>query len=630
MKVTLSSSDSRFTQQQNKKENNKSFKGIGTGLLGLSGSIMQGIENKGYLMSFLIQDGLGMTLPRVATGFHRDKEQTGRYNMKEGIEVALREGLTGPFMISVAPLMLFLTGKYCKSAGNNTRLLKLIGNNLKEMVKSPDFDKALLNNKENFQREFYKYNLEKFYKDTVPNDKEKKETIEYLLKEFEKFNSKDKKVSKEAAANITSKINNKILESSTELDELYRLGMNINGKYKAFSTGDTIKAIRDYGNDAIYNNKHFSEIDEKAAENIKNNFATKRLAFNVGTIAATLGGLSVLPKIYAHSDVSPGAALLLEQKEALNTGKNKQTENIEQDVNFKGKGINSDGILSKIGKFLTKSLPDWIHNEFEYNGYNFTPTMMACLSMFGLLLPRGLRAYNRAYVDENGKRDWSEVHEILLRDLFSSLSVVYTVPILTKLIVNTYENKQGYVLTNRASMNKNKFQKFIDVINPYSDLKVLTNSELEALYNNIDSKKKMLNFAEYINKKGGDLEKILSKSDNVSQVFNDKTFTLSSIKKLSKADKNNKIISLIKDMKDGSETNELITKLMNDAGKGKQSKITHLARGLNSIPGAIVTLAISPIILGVFIPMLTYANTRRTHAKMLNEKSAQQETKIRA
>ena len=47
---------------------------------------MQGIENKGYLMSFLIQDGLGMTFPRVATGFHRDKEETGRYNMKEGVE----------------------------------------------------------------------------------------------------------------------------------------------------------------------------------------------------------------------------------------------------------------------------------------------------------------------------------------------------------------------------------------------------------------------------------------------------------------------------------------------------------------------------------------------------------------
>lgn len=612
MKVTRVYSDSQFTQQK-QKNNHKTFKGVGTAILGASGAIMQGIENKGYLVSFLIQDGLGMTFPRVATGFHRDKEQTGRYNMKEGVEVALREGLTGPFMMFVAPFMLFLTGKFCKSAGNNTRLLKIIGNNLKSMIKQPNFDKAIINNKELFQREFYKYNIEKFYKDTVKHDKNSDETIKYIMEEFEKYNSKDKKVSKEAAANIINKINDKIVESSPELDELYRLGIDVDGKFKTFSTGDTLKAIRDYGNDAIGKNNNFASIDEQAAENIKNNFATKRLAFNIATIAATLGGLSVLPKIYAHSDVSPGAALLLEQKK-----EQKENSKTQEEVNFKGKGINSENILSKIGKFLTNKVPDWFQHEFEYNGYNFTPSMMACLSMFGLLLPRGLRAYNRAYIDENGNRDWSEVHEILLRDLFSSLSVVYTVPILTKLIVNGYENKQGFILTNRASMHKGKWQKFVDVINPYSDLKVLTNSELEALYNNVDSKQKMLNFAEYIDKKGGDLERILSKSANQSDVFNNNTFTLESIKSANKSEKNKKIMSLIKDMKDGAETDKLITKLMKDGTRGKQSAITHYARGLNSIPGAIVTLIISPIILGVFIPMLTYANTRRSHKKMLD------------
>ena len=30
-----------------------------------------------YFLSFLIQDGLGMTLPRTITGFHRDREITG-------------------------------------------------------------------------------------------------------------------------------------------------------------------------------------------------------------------------------------------------------------------------------------------------------------------------------------------------------------------------------------------------------------------------------------------------------------------------------------------------------------------------------------------------------------------------
>ena len=49
---------------------------------------MQGIENKGFAISFLIQDGLGMTLPRTLTGFYRDREVTGEYNIKEGLELA--------------------------------------------------------------------------------------------------------------------------------------------------------------------------------------------------------------------------------------------------------------------------------------------------------------------------------------------------------------------------------------------------------------------------------------------------------------------------------------------------------------------------------------------------------------
>ena len=52
------------------------------------------------------------------------------------------------------------------------------------------------------------------------------------------------------------------------------------------------------------------------------------------------------------------------------------------------------------------------------------------------------------------------------------------------------------------------------------------------------------NFAEFVDKKGGDLEKIISKSDNASLVFNEKTFTLDSIKNLSRKEKNEKIKKL--------------------------------------------------------------------------------------
>ena len=581
---------------------------LGMNLLSASGALMQGIENKGYVVSFLIQDGLGMTLPRTATGFYRDKEVTGEYNLKEGFEVLGREGMTGPFMMSVAPLMLWLTGKFCKSAGSNTRLIKIIGDNFKAMLESTNFNKAVKKDKDAFKKEFIRYNIEKFYRDTLPEDKNAEKTIDYIVKEFENFNSKDKKVSEQSYKNILNRINDNMVKDSPNLQNICRLTVEAGGKKQIFAAGDVIKAINNFAKDAIENNEAFKDIDSKTAENIKNNFAAKRLGFNIATVAATLGGLSVLPKIYAYNNVAPGAQHLVQQDGA--------DTDAEQNISFKGKGINSEGILSKIGEFLTKKVPEWFQKEFEYNGYNFTMSLMACLSLFGLLLPRGLRAYDRALVDENGKKDMTEINEILLRDTISSLGVVYTVPILQKGIVSFYENKKGYILTNRASMNKNGFQKFIDAINPYSDLKLLSNTELQALYGNIDSKEKMVNFAKFIDNKGGDLKKVLSQSQTVKDVFNENTFTLESLSGKTVKENNKRIISFFEQLKDNTATKDLIIKLMNDNGIGKKSSISKMARGLSSVPGFLSTVLISPILLGWFIPRLTYSNTRKKHAKM--------------
>ena len=606
MKITRISSQTP-NQTRKQKNQNPSFKSFGMWALGASGTVMQGIENKGYLLSFLIQDGLGMTLPRVVTGFHRDKEITGEYNVQEGIEVLGREGLTGPFMIAVAPAVLWFTRKFCLSTNTNTRLIKRMGDSLKNMLKKPEFDSAIKNDKERFKQEFYKHTISEIYKETVPKDKNADETINYILSEFKTFDSKDKKASAESYKNILDRLNEKIVENSTELDDLCKL--KVGEDKKLFASGDVIKAIKDFGNDAIYNNKDFALVDEKAAENIKNNFATKRFLTNIANIAVTLGGLAVLPKIYASNDVAPGAKHLVDSK------KNK---NSQKQPSFKGRGINSGGPMAKVGEFFTKKVPEWIQREFEYSGYNFSPATFACLSLFGLLLPRGLRAYDRAVVDENGKKDMSEIHEILLRDSISSLSVVFAVPILTKLIVNSYENHQGFILTNKASENKNFFKKTLDLLNPFSDLKVLTNAELEALYGNINSKEKMMNFCNYVDNKGGDLQKILSKSENAGNVFNESTFTLESLKSLDRKEKNKKIISFVEKL-EGESGNKLISELMQSAVDIKKNKITTVARGLNSLPGVLSTFIISPVILGCLIPLLTYSNTRKTHAKMMAE-----------
>ena len=154
----------------------------------------------------------------------------------------------------------------------------------------------------------------------------------------------------------------------------------------------------------------------------------------------------------------------------------------------------------------------------------------------------------------------------------------------------------------------------------YSKLNVLSVADLDAIYGNINSKSKLMNFANFVNSKGGDLEKILSKSENASLMFNESSFTLESIKKLSKEEKNKKIISLFEKLEN---KDELISKVMKGSGDIKNNRILKVARGFNSVPGVISTILISPIILGVLIPLLTYHNTRKANAKKIEAMNTQ-------
>ena len=612
MKVSSNNAQVELSQNRQKKYSyaqktqSPAFKSVGmTSMLGMSAALMQWIESKGYLVSFLIQDGLGMTAPRVWTGFNRDKEITGQYNMQEGFEVLGREGITGPYIIGVAPAVLFLTGKFCKSTNTNTRLIKRMAQNMKSMIAKPEFNQAVKNDAQKFKQEFYNYNISKIYKDTVPNDAKAEETIKYLQEEFRKYTSGDKK----AVQNIVGKINDKMLENSTNLYAVNKVIVGEDKTKTSFAAAEVLRAIKDFGDDALANNPAYSLINDKAIENMKNNFAAKRWFTNIANIAITLGGLSVLPKLYARSDVSPSARALEHMQH--------KDEN-KSEVAFKGKGINNGGFFAGLGNIITKYTPEKMQALLEYSGYNFTKTTFALLSTLGLLLPRGKRAWDRAQIDENGKRDMTEINEILLRDTVSSLSVVFAVPMLTKALVRSYEDAKGFILTNRASDGKNMFKKALDIINPYSDLEVLSVADLDAIYGNIDSKAKLMNFSNFVKNKGGDLEKILSKSENKTCMFNEKTFTLDSIKHLSKEEKNKKIIELFERISDTDiGAKEGIAKLMKGSGTIKQNKIAKMARGLNSLPGAISTVFISPIILGILIPMLTYHNTRKANAKKL-------------
>ena len=604
---------------------NVAFKsGLATVLNG-SGAVMQGIENGGFLASFLIQDGIGMTVPRTCAGFLRDKEKTGHYNMQEGLEVLGREGMTGPCMMAVAPLSLLIAAKFGRSTSVNTQLIKRFGNSLKEILSKPEFDKTLLKDANKFKSEFYKANIEKMLTETLGKENTTKESVDYIMKQIanmekipadaklKKFRGKAKYRS-ECMENIVEHINNIKYSKSDDLSMLQKVkfGNEKLDSIKNFKTKDAIDAMIKYTDDAIVANKHLDKLDALEAESIKNKSLAKRMITNVAMMVSTLGVLSILPKIYARGETAPGA------RKAPDAG----AENPDSNVSFKGKAKPS--LLERLGKLIGKNNSDFASHELEYNGHNFTNTLMAGLSIFGLLAPRGWHAYQRAQKDENGKKDLTELYEILLRDMTSSLAVVFAVPMLTRAFVTSYEKNSGFVLMHK-DRNKNGFQTALDLMNPYTRTHVLSNAEITALYDNVNTKDKMLNFCKYIDKNGGDLAKVISKSENVDAMFNSSTLDLKSLKGLKKSEKNKKIISFVEKF---NKSDEIIAKVMKSAGKGRGNKIAAFARGLNSMPGLLTTFFISPYLLGWFIPRLTYKNTNRIHEKQDRERELRKQQNL--
>ena len=600
------------TQDYSQHLQNKTSFRAGAWALNMSGSTMQWIENGGFLTSFLIQDGLGMTLPRTIAGFLRDKEVTGHYNFQEGKEVFGREGLTGPCMMAVAPLGLLIASKFGHSTSINTQLIKAFGNNLKEFLGNPKFEKTLLADSEKFKHEFYRTNIKNMLDQTVGKENLSNESVDYIMKQLshhenipadaklEWFRGKSK-YRKQCINNIVEHINNIKYKTNTDLDMLQKVKFGKDAK--TFATKDLIDGMIKYTHDAVTANKHLNKLNTVMADSIKHKSLAKRMITNFSLMAATLGVLSILPKIYAKSDIAPGAR---KHNGQINT----------PSPSFKGKS--HTGLLEKLGQKIDKIKNGFVSSELEYNGHNFTNTLMAGLSIFGLLTPRGLRAYNRAQKDENGKKDYTELYEIFIRDLTSSLAVVFAVPMLTRAAVTAAEKRSGFVLMQK-DRNKNTAKTLLDLLNPYSKSHVLTNAEINALYDKIDTKSKMLNFCKYVDKNGGDLEKILSKSSNLS-ILENENLKVSSLKSLKKSDKNKKIIEFFEKF-NKQNADEIIKNVMKNIGKGKNSKITAFARGLNSVPGVLTTFFISPYILGWFIPRLTYKNTRRIHEKQDREKA---------
>lgn len=628
MKLNSINSTTNYDNRQlknNSRKANPNFKGLAD----IPGVIMQGIENGGFATSFIVQDTLGMTVPRTWEGLNRgvdkkedDKDRKGNIftraknffknfslknmNLKEGAEVFLREALSGPLIMFTPMLVLLGAKKYVgKSTFTNSSLINRLGNSLTNTVKksSHDSTKAL-------KSAFYRNSVASAVRSTtnVADKAVENKFIDNVTKELETLDVYSnqagksklrKKAVKKQHAKIVEMFNNYHTSNNSD----YSMVNKVKFDNQTYSTSAFIDGLTGYADDAL-KNKNISEINEQFTEGFKKKSLVKRGLTNIAAAFSAIGAVSIVPKLYTLiNPVPPGAINAVETKPGLADEEPQPQPQAQANNNVQN---NNGNKVSFKGKW------DKLARNLEFNGNNFTPVLMTTLATGGLLGPRINTAVKRAPQDPVTKeKDYSEIPEILTRDIVSTGAVTFGVPMISKALVSSYEKASGFVLQNHPEQELKGTKKVLDMLNPLSGIAPYNLKDLNSIYSKVDSKEKLATFGQYIDKNNGSLAKIFNVMDNGKKVFEEHGLNLKDLA----SQKDRKAAN--KQIMDFANSNETfagkLIELLAPTKKGGANKIVKRARTLNSITSFAATVALVPAFLGIVLPRIVYAQTEKRH-----------------
>ena len=627
----------------NQHQSSPNFKG----LLDLPGAFMSGIENGGFVASFLVQDTLGMTVPRSGEGllrgidrdrvkstwnvikakatFRQPKEEDKAkmlhlkdLNFKEGAEVLIREGLSGPFMMFTPMLVLFAGKKLVgKSTFTNSSMIKRLGKNMTELVSSKEHDSV-----GELKKDFYRKNITKMVKATTQcgNEAAEQKFIDDAVASLEKMDEytekmansspcrkrKLSKLQKREQAKLLQGFNDFHKTNSTDYNMLNRV--NLDGEI--YSTEKALNGIRAYANDVL-KNKNIEDISVKHTEYIEKKSLVSRALINATAALSTIGSLSIVPMLYKLvNPVPPGA--LGDPKTADEKLEASKLQELKKEQTPK-----NNGNVSFTGRY------DKFTKLFEFNGNQLTPAIMLSLAGGGLMLPRVSTAAKRA--PENPvtkKKDYSEIPEIMTRDIISTGAVTFGVPMLSKALINGYEDKSGFVLLTKPKEPLKGVKKVLDMLNPFSGFGPRELKDLDQIYGNIDNIEKLNTFSRFIDNNNGNLAKILKTEKRVASVFAEHGLD---VKKLAKGDKKASNSAIIEKLTDNSFAQKVIDAIKPEK-EGVANRLLKRARTLNSMTSFASTVFFVPAFLGLVLPRMVYGMTARRQRKLAeaNQKALEQ------
>ncbi len=603
-------------QAKNHKKTNTNFKG----LMDIPGALMQGLENTGFIGSFLVQDTLGMTVPRTREGLYRDvpeekKKNFKDLNFKEGAEVLIREALSGPLMMFTPVAVLLLGKKFIgKSTFTNSAMIKRLGHTLTETVKGGKHAST-----KELKADFYRRNITKMVQNTT-NAADKTAEAAFIDNTVNSVNRLDEIAEQLKDKSLTRKVKkalkkeqvqteSNIVNMFNDFHQTHNNDFAMVNKVKfdkdgTFSTQKSIQGMRDYIADAT-NGKNVADITEETSNKLQKKSLITRGIVNALAAASTIGSVSIVPMLYKLVNPVPPGSL----NNTQSAGQNKNQVTTEPKIQPENKTTNKDGKVSFTGKW------DSLARHFEFNGNQLTPALMTTLAAGGLIAPRVNTAIKRAPEDPvTKKKDYSEVPEVLTRDIVSTGAVTFGVPMLSKAIVSSYEGASGFVLQNRPEKPMSTFKKVLDKMNPFSSYAPYSLSDLGGIYGDLNTTKKLNTFSQFVDNNNGSLAKVFNTVEGSKEIFNEHGLDLKELAKQKDRKAANKTIM---DAMQNSEFTDKLLAAIKPKKAGSANNILKRARSLNSITTAVTTLLLVPAFLGIVLPKAVYGLTAKRRQKQL-------------
>lgn len=311
-------------------------------------TLMDGIDRGGFAASFILQDMLGMAVPRIGAGFTRNSEETGKPNYAFAAKEAIREILSGPSTFVIPMMMLAGIKKAWGSAHDvSAKFINGMGGDFATFAKSQTLDTLKDANvtKAGFYKESFKNLIHNTLGGKLGADDVTKIAEDYSkrLLDIEKAKPKSffKRFFGKPVAGSADDLTQALIKDFTDLKKAH-LGVGesaLGAVYKGAKGNLTTNIkkyfsnLKNYTDDAVSKvakNAKSGKLDDiaKYVENFNFKRIGGRLLVNVGMYATVIAFMTIVPKLYKSKEGNPGlvglpveGASKVENKEAVNANK---------------------------------------------------------------------------------------------------------------------------------------------------------------------------------------------------------------------------------------------------------------------------------------------------------------------